>query len=207
MKKYISRSSPIVSFVLASSILSFPNLALADTHIENFIANGDGCPPGSFVYQFTPDKQTLQILYSNFIAELAPIQFNVTHPPTRNCTISFKIALPPGISVSWYRTEHRGFADTSGGAQGQFWTRYYLPGTGGFDAIRTYTFPSGQVGPYTVIHENLGGSYTPCGGQRLLSVNTRVRLYGRTFGYNTLSVDDETQSVETILRFRYRSCY
>jgi hypothetical protein len=188
--------------LLSSSSL----LANNETRIENFIANGDGCPNGSFVYQFTPDKQTLQILFSNFIAELAPAYFNVSNPPTRACTISFRIALPPGLSISWYRTEHRGFADTSGGASGQFWTRYYLPGTGGFDAVRTYTFVPGDVGPYTVLHENLGGSYTPCGGQRFLSLNTRVRLFGRTYGYNTLTVDDATQAVETILRFRYRSC-
>ncbi len=206
--KLLRVSGQTATSLLLSGLLSPLGVALADnqTRIEEFAANGDGCPHGSISYLFTPDKQTLQILFSNFIAELAPRSMYVSNPPTRTCTISFKLAVPPGLSLSWYKTEHRGFADTSGGASGQFWSRYYLPGSGGFDAIRTYSVAPGTVGPYTVINENLGGSWTPCGGKRLLSVNTRVRLFGSTYGYNTLTVDDETQTVETVLRFRYQSC-
>lgn len=188
----------------ASSALSFtaPN----QTTIEGFNANGDGCPSGSYSYLLTPDKQTLQILFSKFIAELAPVGTFVSNPPTRACTVSFQLKLPAGLALTWYRTEHRGFADTSGGASGQFVARYYLPGQGGFDVFRSFPINPYQVAAYTVINDNLGGSWTACGGSRLLSINTRIRLSGRPTGYNTLTVDDETEKVETILRFRYRSC-
>ncbi len=177
-----------------------------DVYISKFTANGDGCPTGSYSYLLTPDKSTLQILFSSFIAELAPAGTFVSNPPTRACTLALQLHLPPGIALSWYASEHRGFADTSGGASGQFWARYYLPGAGGFDVFRTYPINPGTVASYTVINNALGGTWTRCGGDQLLSVNTRLRLSGRVNGYNTLTVDDETNRVETLLRFRYQSC-
>lgn len=179
---------------------------VSNVNIKQFAASGDGCPPGSYDYILSSDKTTLQILFSQFIAELAPAGELVSFPPTRGCTISVELNLPPGISVSWYRTEHRGFADTTGGARGQFRARYYLPGEGGFDTFKTYSFNPGQAGSYTVVNDNIGAGWTRCGGTQLMSINTRVRLDGRPHGYNTLSVEDETNRVETLLRLRYRSC-
>lgn len=207
LQKLWAMKSSMIAFYAAFTMSTAALSQAPDVQIRDFAASGNGCPPGSYSYLLTPDRQTLQILFSEFVSELAPPGFFVTQPPTKSCTISFQMRLPPGISVSWFRTEHRGFVDTSGGASGQFWARYYLPGEGGFDTVRIYPWGPNTVGLYTVVNDNLGGSWTRCGGDRLMTVNTRIRLTGRPHNYNTISVDDITQRAETLLRFRYMSCF
>lgn len=193
-------------FLASASMSAYAFAQAPNVQIRNFAASGDGCPPGSYEYLLTPEKEVLQILFSQYTAELAPPGFFISNPPTRSCTISFQMRLPPGLSVSWYRTEHRGFVDTSGGASGQLWARYYLPGEGGFDTVRIYPWGPGTVGAYTVVHDELGAGWTRCGGDRLMTVNTRIRLSGRPNNYNAMTVDDLTERVETALYFQYRSC-
>lgn len=178
-------------------------------YIRNFVTSGNGCRPGTYSYLLSPDKQTLQILFSDFIAELAPANFlpaGSAKPRNQNCNISFQMQLPPGISQTWDRTEHRGFVDTTGGATAELTARYHLTGPGGFNTVRSHSWQPDSLDAYTIINEQLGGGWTKCGGVNLLSINTSIRLAGQAHGYNTITVDDITHRSEIILRFRYRSC-
>ena len=175
--------------------------------IADFAYAGSGCPPNSADYLLSDDKKTLEILFSDFQANLQPKKMGVAdYPPQNNCSVSVKMKIPPGYSASWHRVEHRGFADTSGGARGQLRARYYIPGEGGFDENRIFNFKKNYVRDYTVLHDSISTAYTRCGTNVPMTVNTRVRLYDKPTGYNALTVDSISKKVSTKLFFKYRKC-
>lgn len=171
--------------------------------IEGFAYGGTGCPQGSVGSIISKDRSTIELLFDKFQAELSS---KVTLSPQSNCTVSFKLSYPAGWSLSWDRVEHRGFADTTGGAQGELRSRYYIPGSSGFDVTRVYEFPDNTAQDYTIVQDNINTAYTQCGASVPLSVNTRVRLYGNPTGYNALTVDSITSKVKTILYFKWQRC-
>lgn len=191
------------AFLSSSLALSVPNTA----YIKDFTYGGAGCPGGSVGYLFSDDRTILELLFDSFQANLQPVGWGAPAYPSQNaCSVSFKLAIPPGWSASWHQVEHRGFADTTGGAYGQLISRYYIPGAGGFDANRVYNFAPGLVQNYLVVQSNISTAWTPCGSSVPMTVNTRVRLSGNPTGYNALTVDSISKKVKTILRFAWHSC-
>ncbi|MBD2777770.1 DUF4360 domain-containing protein [Iningainema sp. BLCCT55] len=171
--------------------------------IVGFAYGGTGCPQGTVGSIISADQSTIELLFDRFLAELGQ---GATLSPQSNCTVSFRLEYPAGYSVSWNRVEHRGFADTTGGAQGELRARYYIPGTGGFDVVRVASFPDNTAADYTIVQDNISSAFTQCGASVPLSVNTRVRLFGTPTAFNTLTVDSITNKVKTILNLRWRRC-
>ncbi len=175
------------------------------TYVKEFTYAGNGCPSNSVASILSDDRRTLEIIFDKFQANLqksGTSQFS----PLANCVISLKLQVPAGLSASWHRVEHRGFADTSGNASGELRARYYIPGAGGFDAFRQYNFKPKYVRDYTVVHDNISTAYTQCGGTVPMTVNTRIRLYGNPTGFNALTVDSISKKVTTKLYFKYAPC-
>ncbi|MBD2777768.1 DUF4360 domain-containing protein [Iningainema tapete] len=171
--------------------------------IVGFAYGGTGCPQGSVGSVISRDQSTIELLYDRFVAELGT---GASRSSQSNCTVSFQLEYPAGFSVSWDRVEHRGFADTTGGAQAELRARYYIPGEGGFDTVRVYSFPDNSAEDYTIVQDNISTAFTQCGATIPLSVNTRVRLFGTPSNFNTLTVDSMTNKVRTLLNLRWRRC-
>ncbi len=186
---------------LAQSLLAPPE---GTVKIEGFAYGGSGCPQGSVGSIISKDQSTIELLFDKFQAELDTKK--TLFSPQSNCSVSLQLQYPDGWSVSWDRVEHRGFADLSGGAQGQLRARYFIAGNGGFDVNRIYNFPTGDVEDYTIVQDAISDVFTECGAVVPLTVDTRVRLYGTPTGYNALTVDSESAKVRTLLRFRWRRC-
>ena len=201
----------LLSAVLLSLNLPLPTLAQSvlapppgTVTIQNVTYNGSGCPLGSVAYSITPDRTSVELLFSKFAAELdtKTTQFS----SQTNCSVSVQLKYPSGWSVSWDRVEQRGFVDLSGGAQGQIRSRFYIPGDGGFDVNRVYNFPANDVVDYTEVQDAISDVFTQCGAQVPLDVDTRIRLYGTPTGYNTVTVDSETTKVRTLLHLTWQQC-
>ncbi len=153
------------------------------------------------------DRRTLEILFDKFQANLQPSKMGqAAYPPQSNCAVSIKLHVPAGWSSTWHRVEHRGFADTSGNANGQLRARYYIPGAGGFDELRVFNFTPKMVKDYTIVHDGISTARTQCSAEVPMTVNTRVRLSGTPTGYNALTVDSISKKVKTVLHFRWERC-
>ncbi|WP_141732883.1 DUF4360 domain-containing protein [Oligoflexus tunisiensis] len=166
--------------------------------VTSFHASGNGCPPGSTDHILSSDQQTLQILFSQFIAELPG-------ESTKSCNVQLQLEVPQGLALSWYRTEHRGFIDTSGGADAEFIGRYHAQGAG-LDFENTQSWPAQTVGDYLVTSQSPGHKWTKCGGKQKLTMRTMIRLKGQPVGFNTLTVDDKTFRAESRLFFTTKRC-
>ena len=164
--------------------------------IESFKTSGNGCPAGTYTWLLSGDRQTLEILFNNFTAQ-RPGQ------PTKSCNVSLDVAVPPGHAVSWYRTEHRGFVDTTGGATGEFSARYFLQGAGGFDTEKNQSWQPNSVEDYLIINDNPSSSWSRCGGKQKMSVHTQLKIKG---GDGMLSLDSESHRAETVLHFAFKPC-
>ncbi|MDJ0797826.1 MAG: DUF4360 domain-containing protein [Calothrix sp. MO_167.B12] len=184
-----------------------PAPAKGEVKITGFTHGGRGCPQGSVGYIISDDLKTIELLFDKFIVELD--RKRTEFPRTSNCGVSFKMTYPRGWTASWHRVEHRGFADLSQlkrGGKGQLRARYYIPGAGGFDARRLYTFPK-KVLDYTIVHEDINTKYAPCGEVGVpMTVDTRLRIDGPVKGYNTVTVDSISKKVKTILNLKWKRC-
>jgi hypothetical protein len=106
-----------------------------------------------------------------------------------------------------HKVEHRGFADTTGGAKGEIRAKYYIPGSGGVDAEKVYTVAPGTNADYKLETDLLSTAFTPCGEMGVpMTVGTRILLNGQRDKYNTLTVDSLSQKVKTILNLKWKSC-
>jgi hypothetical protein len=81
-------------------------------YIKSVVWNGSGCKMGAQQdtnYNLTPDRSTIQILYSNYIAQASP---NSTPADGRkNCLLNFNLNVPSNWQYSISKTIFRGFAD------------------------------------------------------------------------------------------------
>jgi hypothetical protein len=86
----------------------------ASVYIKSVVWNGSGCKMGAQQdtnYNLSPDRRTIQIIYSNYIAQSSP-----NSAPTdqrKNCVLNFSLHIPSNWVYSVSQTIFRGFADTS----------------------------------------------------------------------------------------------
>jgi Domain of unknown function (DUF4360) len=119
--------TPAVLFSLNLPHPSFAQEAHPDSvKITGFTFGGPGCPERSVGSLISNDQSTIELLFDKFIVELPSKMYS----RNSSCTVSFKLEYPKGWSASLHKVEHRGFADTSGGAKGEIRAKYYIPGSG-----------------------------------------------------------------------------
>jgi Domain of unknown function (DUF4360) len=185
---------------------SQPQSQIPQVKISGFAYGGSGCPSNSVGSLISSDNQTLELLFDKFQANLAKPQQPTQFPQQASCSVSVKLKLPQGFTASFYRVEHRGYANTKGGATGQLRARYYIPGAGGFDANRNYIFNKNLERDYTIVHDNIATAWTQCGVEVPLTVTTRIGLSGNATGQNALTVDSQSQKVQTTVYYRLKRC-
>ncbi|MDJ0618937.1 MAG: DUF4360 domain-containing protein [Calothrix sp. MO_192.B10] len=168
--------------------------------IQGFTYAGRGCPRGSVKVKYGRDRRLSQITFQKFIVEVG--RKKTQFPRHSYCTVSFKLKVPRGWSVSWQQVEYGGFAKLSSRVRGQLRTRYYIPGAGEKDAFRIYNFPQRNTFKnYRIVHKGISTAYTPCGAAVTMTVNARLRLVGSSTTDNTLTVKNLI-----IPRFKWRRC-
>ncbi|MDD1417083.1 DUF4360 domain-containing protein [Dolichospermum sp. ST_con] len=201
------------TFVLTPAVLlslTLPHQSFAQeaapgsVKITDFTFGGNGCPERSVGSLISNNRSTIELLFDKFIVELPSKRY----PQQSACTVSFKLEYPKGWSATLHKVQHRGFADTSGGATGEIRSKYYIPGEGGVEKTQVYQIPAGKTEDYKVETDLLSTAYTPCNTMNVpMSVNTRIRLSGGDGQkFNTLTVDSISQKVKTILNFKWKKC-
>ncbi|MEV4711150.1 DUF4360 domain-containing protein [Micromonospora sp. NPDC049374] len=172
--------------------------------VEVVAANGSGCSPGTARVVAHPDNTGFRIRYYDFVAT-AGRGVDVTDS-RKNCQLGVLVNVPAGWTIAVAAADYRGRARIPTGATGRQRTTYYWQGsseTSRTDA--TFTGPyngfwgTSDVAPVLV--------YVPCGQQRVLNVNTELRVDAGTAGSNvSMSMTTTEGDVDTLFNLKWERC-
>lgn len=150
---------------------------------------GSGCPAGSSDFVITPDGSTLSILFDSYIAE----------PGNKSCNIAIPVHIPNGFQVSTMTADFRGFIE----GRGELRRSYFFAGD------RTPTLKTklrNRHGDDYLVRDNLmhmTESWSRCGEDVNMRINSRIRTFGR---HSSISVDSLDLTNGVIFHLKYRRC-
>lgn len=91
------------------------------------IAQGNGCPDGTYDVVLSPDGNELTVLFSSFTAETNETEnFNFS-----NCNIAVPIEVPAGITIGLFGVDYRGMAFIPTDGTGIISREYFFAGVRG----------------------------------------------------------------------------
>lgn len=150
---------------------------------------GNGCPSGTTGFSISPDGTSLSILFDGYIAE----------PGNKTCNIAMPVHVPSGYQVSTVTADYRGFVE----GRAELRRSYFFAGD------RTPTIKSklrSRDGDDYLKRDNLrlsSHSWSKCGQDVNMRVNTRIRTKGRN---SYVSLDSLDLSTGMIFQLQYRRC-
>lgn len=161
------------------------------SYFAEVLANGTGCPPGTWNTRVSADGLAFTTTFSNYVTEVNPaVALNV-----RDCQIAIKLHTPNGRSFSVQEFSYSGYALLQPGVTGRQSASYYFEG----DPVPPMeSNRKDLIGPYDnayVFSDAIpvrARTWSKCGTQRDLKVTTRVQLNNgeRRAGYMNLSAVD-----------------
>lgn len=188
----------IASPALATELL--PDFSdLASVEISSVIYNGNGCPSGTAVDVLTPDKQTVSLLFSDFVAETGDSRFD-----RKACSLSLSLHVPQGLTVAIIGYDYRGFAyiPTTRGSRGRFRTEYFFAGSSG--PVSSVDFGAGTFSDF-FIDDNIDFEqivWSECGRDVNLRSNTSILALGHD-AYVSVDTADISTSIEYQLQWKF----
>ncbi|MEV4437026.1 DUF4360 domain-containing protein [Streptomyces sp. NPDC049555] len=177
--------------------------------IDVVAVNGSGCPAGTAAVAVAPDNTAFTITYSNYLA-----QVGIGAKPTdfrKNCQLGLNVHVPQGFTYAISRADYRGFAHLERGATGMERAGYYFQGSPQTTAV-SHRFggpvtDNWQTSDVTDVDALV---YAPCGVQRILNVNTELRVGAGTSDPSTtnsfMAMDSTDGSVNTLYHFAWKEC-
>lgn len=177
--------------------------------IDVVTINGSGCPAGTAAVAVAPDNTAFTVSYSNYLA-----QVGVGSKPTdfrKNCQLGLNVHVPQGFTYAIAQADYRGFAHLENGATGLEKASYYFQGMSQ-TASQSHRFsgPLSDDWQTTDSTDVAALVYAPCGSQRILNVNTELRVGAGTSdpGSTTsfMAMDSADGSVNTLYHFAWKQC-
>jgi uncharacterized protein DUF4360 len=171
--------------------------------------NGSGCPAGTTAVAPAADNTAFTVTYSDFLA-----QIGVGAGPTdfrKNCQLSLKVSYPQGFTFGVAQADYRGFASLMAGAKGTEKANYYFSGYAvGAAATHTFNGPLSDYWQATDRTDVASIVFAPCGEQRILNVNTDLRVSAGTSDISKttsfMAMDSTDGSVKTIFHLAWKKC-
>ncbi|MEV6304338.1 DUF4360 domain-containing protein [Actinoplanes sp. NPDC051861] len=192
-----------VALPLGSPAYGAPEAAAKIT-VEVIANNGSGCAPGTASVVGNPDDTGFRVRYRNFVAKAGPDTSVLER--RKNCQLSVLVTIPDGWTVAIASASYRGKAHLLAGASGLQRTSYYWQGSSESERKDLpLTGPlNGQWATWDVAPVL---TYAPCDTQRVLNVNTELRVdAGDSTGANSLSMNTTEGDVDTLFNFSWSRC-
>nr|MDT0659162.1 DUF4360 domain-containing protein [Micromonospora sp. DSM 115978] len=172
--------------------------------VEVIAASGSGCAPGTARVVPYADKTGFRIRYSDFVATAGSgVELAASR---KNCQLGVLVTVPAGWTFAVAAADYRGRARVPAGATGRQRTNYYWQGSS--DNSRTEeTFG----GPYNGFWATMDAApvllYVPCGQQRVLNINTELRVdAGSASGHASMSMTATEGDVDTLFNLKWGQC-
>jgi len=171
--------------------------------------NGSGCPSGTTAVAPAADNTAFTVTYSDFLAQIGvgagPTEFR------KNCQLSLLVNYPQGFTYGIAQADYRGFAYLATGAKGTEKANYYFSGHSSAGAIS-----HGFSGPFNDDWQTTDRTdvasivFAPCGEQRILNLNTELRVSAGTSDISKttsfMAMDSTDGSVKTTFHFAWKKC-
>lgn len=172
--------------------------------VEVTAANGSGCPPGTARVFGNADNTGFRIRYSSFVAEAGGGADAVDR--RKNCQAGVLVTVPAGWTFAIAEAEYRGRAKLDAGATALQRTNYYWQGSSANNAA-----DHPLTGPLNGIWQSEDQAYVlvyrPCGEQRILNINTELRVdEGTSTRRNVVSMSASEGDVDTLFNFAWKRC-
>ena len=174
-------------------------------YFANVVANGTGCPAGTWETNLSEDGQTFTTTFSAYEATVDPS----TLVSIKDCNVSIKLHSPQGLSYSVTNFYYQGYAFLEQGVSGRQLASYYFQGNPVKQAqVRTeLRGPMDDTYLFTDEVPITDTVWSPCGADRDLNIVTRLRLQNsspRRNGYMNLSSIDG--SAKLVVKLAWRTC-
>lgn len=183
-----------------------PETAVPDAiRIDVVAANGSGCPPGTVRAIPNPDRSGFRLRYSSFVAEAGGTA-DLTDR-RKNCQAALQVTIPAGYTFAIASAEYRGRLRLDKGATALHRTTYYWQGSSASAAQDDHSFSGPASGAWRVGDTAHALVYAPCEEQRILNVNTELRVdEGTSARRNSISVSASEGDVDTLFNFAWSRC-
>ncbi|WFE19679.1 DUF4360 domain-containing protein [Solwaraspora sp. WMMD937] len=176
----------------------------SDITVEVVAASGSGCAPGTARVVANPDNTGFRIRYYDFLATVG-----AGADPTdsrKNCQLGVLVKVPAGWTFAVATADYRGRARIPSGATGRQRTNYYWQGSS--DNSRTDATFSGPYNGFWATADHAPVLvYVPCGQQRVLNINTELRVdAGTSSGQASMSMTTTEGNVDTLFNLDWVRC-
>lgn len=176
------------------------------TYFAEVIANGTGCPAGTWDTAISDDGKTFTTTFSEYEAIVEPSRTVAV----KDCQLGISLHSPQGLSFSVESFYYQGYAFLENGVVGRQTANYYFMGNP-VDHAELRTDLRGPFDDDYLFQDDVGITdlvWSPCGTDRNLNVTTRLRVQNNRqrngTGYmNLISVDG---SAQLVFRLAWRSC-
>ncbi|MEU1814785.1 DUF4360 domain-containing protein [Streptomyces roseifaciens] len=214
MFRPVMTAGAAVALVAAASFA--PSSAAADgvpppdrVVIDVMAVNGSGCPAGTAAVAVASDNTAFTVTYSKYLA-----QVGVGAKPTdfrKNCQLGLNIHVPQGFTYAIAKADYRGFAHLESGAVGMERASYYFQGMSHTTSVsHRFAGPLDDNWQTTDVTDASEVVYAPCGAQRLLNVNTELRVSAGSSDPSSstsfMEMDSTDGSVSTLYHFSWKEC-
>ncbi|PRY37375.1 DUF4360 domain-containing protein [Umezawaea tangerina] len=171
--------------------------------------NGSGCPAGTAAVAPSADNTAFTVTYSDFLAQIGvgaePTEFR------KNCQLSLRVTYPQGFTYGIAQADYRGFGSLAHGAKGLEKANYYFAGNSPTAQVsHTFNGPLNDYWQATDKTEVASIVYAPCGEQKILNLNTELRVSAGTSDISKttsfMAMDSTDGSVRTTVHFAWKQC-
>ncbi|WP_083971399.1 DUF4360 domain-containing protein [Actinoplanes awajinensis] len=178
--------------------------AAARITVEVIAASGSGCAPGTASVYSNGDDTGFRVRYNDFVAAAGGDADVVDR--RKNCQLGVLVTVPDGWTIAIASANYRGRANLKSGASALQRTSYYWQGSSATER-KDVTFSGPWSGLWTTWDVAPVLTYTECGAQSVLNVNTELRVNaGSSTGTSTMSMNTTEGDVDTLFNFSLSSC-
>jgi hypothetical protein len=228
----------LVRFSVLSMVVGFVSVASAQTSpvdpdpitIEQFTANGTGCPVGSVTTAelsipasaTTPDVHQLSVSYSDFVAQKGPgVQ---PSDERKNCRLTFVLHVPQGYTFAFLDVEHGGYAQVDPGLVAKQDAVYSVQGQPQINHIKKDTALKGTIGGVDYVSGDgwvrddnfilaAGPIWAKCGVSAIAHVDQEVSITVDDITHpppatakGQITQDYSDLNLTTIFRWQWKKC-
>jgi hypothetical protein len=172
--------------------------------VEVVANNGSGCAPGTATVHANANRTGFRVRYSDFVAEAGGSSAIVDR--RKNCQMSILVTVPAGWTFAIASVDYRGRASLHSGASGLHQTNYYWQGSSQSNTTeREY---AGPFHGFWSTHDVAAVlSYSRCGAERILNVNTELRVdAGTSTSRSSMSMRATEGDVDTLFNIQWGQC-